>query len=375
VKSPAIPNLEGLDRLAFREGVDIRPTLVRVLTDLYVQKPAHTTEEEHHYTELVLQLIDAVDVPTRAIVARKLATYEGAPTAVVRRLARDVFEVAEPVLRHSSRIGGADLLDVIQDFGPRYAAVIATRCPPEPIRNQAAASGPADPGCSAPTGAERSRNVSPTDAEDFDGVDTPIEAVEMPPGLRLGELFFAASSAERRAILTNLDRDDVDPPAPPEAEQPNEAFGRLENAALQCRRPAFIGELASALGVDPGLAQRIVEDAAGEPMLVAVKAMGMPSEILLRILLFLDPAVGQSVPRVFDLARFYDRLTRKAASHVVASLRGTATMMRRAQAHQPVLWNDEADRGRRAAMEAARRPAGALPPVRREVPARRQGTT
>src|ERR1700731_3368805 len=89
VKAHSPPNLDGLDRLAFREGIDIRPTLVRVLTDLYVQKPAHTAEEERHYTELVLRLIDAVDISTRAIVAKKLATYAVAPAAVLRRLARD----------------------------------------------------------------------------------------------------------------------------------------------------------------------------------------------------------------------------------------------------------------------------------------------
>ena len=58
------PKLEGLDSLARRDGVDIRPTLVRVLTDLYVQKASHTSEEERHYTELVLRLLDSVDIPT-----------------------------------------------------------------------------------------------------------------------------------------------------------------------------------------------------------------------------------------------------------------------------------------------------------------------
>ena len=40
--SAIFPKLEGLDSLARRDGVDIRPTLVRVLTDLYVQKAAHS---------------------------------------------------------------------------------------------------------------------------------------------------------------------------------------------------------------------------------------------------------------------------------------------------------------------------------------------
>ena len=44
IVSAVFPKLEGLDSLARRDGVDIRPTLLRVLTDLYVQKPAHTSE-------------------------------------------------------------------------------------------------------------------------------------------------------------------------------------------------------------------------------------------------------------------------------------------------------------------------------------------
>ncbi|HYP10212.1 MAG TPA: DUF2336 domain-containing protein, partial [Xanthobacteraceae bacterium] len=34
----------------------MRPTLLRVLTELYVQRPTHTADEEHHYTELALRL-------------------------------------------------------------------------------------------------------------------------------------------------------------------------------------------------------------------------------------------------------------------------------------------------------------------------------
>ena len=42
------PKLDCLDSLARRDGVDIRPTLLRVLTDFSVQKSAHTVEEERH---------------------------------------------------------------------------------------------------------------------------------------------------------------------------------------------------------------------------------------------------------------------------------------------------------------------------------------
>ena len=59
LKSSAYPPLDSLVDLACRDGVDIRPTLLRVLTDLYVQKPAHSADEEAQYIELALGLIDA----------------------------------------------------------------------------------------------------------------------------------------------------------------------------------------------------------------------------------------------------------------------------------------------------------------------------
>ena len=44
------PALEGLVDLANRDGIDVSVTLLRVLTDLYVIKSSHSSEEERQYT-------------------------------------------------------------------------------------------------------------------------------------------------------------------------------------------------------------------------------------------------------------------------------------------------------------------------------------
>src|ERR1700690_4554372 len=85
-KSSVYPPLDSLVDLACRDGVDIRPTLLRVLTDLYVQKPAHSAEEETQYVELARGLIDAVDAATLAIVAARLSASPAAPAAILGRL-------------------------------------------------------------------------------------------------------------------------------------------------------------------------------------------------------------------------------------------------------------------------------------------------
>jgi hypothetical protein len=93
---PDEPNLNGLIELANREGVDVRPTVLRVMTDLYIQKPTHTAQEEQHFIELALPLIDLVDAGTRAIVAEKIAGYPAAPAAVRHRLLKELISVRPP---------------------------------------------------------------------------------------------------------------------------------------------------------------------------------------------------------------------------------------------------------------------------------------
>ena len=76
---PLFPGFDGLMTLSRREGVDIRPTLLRVLTDLYVQAASHSGDEERQFVELTSRLIDQVDDATRAAVRARLAIYPGTP--------------------------------------------------------------------------------------------------------------------------------------------------------------------------------------------------------------------------------------------------------------------------------------------------------
>src|SRR6202048_2966856 len=84
--SALFPGFDGLMTLSRREGVDIRPTLLRVLTDLYVQASTHSEDEARQFVELTSRLIDQVDDATRAAVRARLAIYPGTPVEVLRKL-------------------------------------------------------------------------------------------------------------------------------------------------------------------------------------------------------------------------------------------------------------------------------------------------
>jgi len=274
VKPFASNTLDSLVDLACRDGVDVRPTLLRVVTDLYVQKPAHSAEEETQFVELALGLADAVDPQTRATVAATLSAYPAAPAAVLRKL------------ENSTSTGVA----------------IAG----EPDRNE------------------------------------------------LIDLFFLASSEERRLILVNLDV------ASGQTERyhlpvASELLRRLENAALKNNPGEFSRILERALGISRDLAEKITRDNSGEPIVVAAKAIGIKAEVLQRILLFLNPVIGQSTHRLYDLSRLFEEISQVSAEYMLAIWR---TSLRRHSVHASVYWNDDRPDTRTTLKSASRRRHG-----------------
>ena len=278
--------LDSLVDLACRDGVDVRPTLLRVVTDLYVQKQTHTDEEETQYVELALGLIAAVDEQTRAAVAARLGGYAGAPQAVCSA-SPSRLPSRQPRRRHNLR-------------------------------------------------RHRRQRWRPASAPSHD----------------LIELFFTASAEERRLILINLDV--VAEPARQRRTPPADAIiQRLESTALQRNVAEFARMLERGLSVEHALAARIVHDASGEGIVVAAKALGMKADVLQRILLFLNPAIGQSVERVFELAQLYDDITWSAAEQMVAIWRQKGERLR--PRHAPVHYDDERTNARARATPARHR--------------------
>lgn len=275
MQSDQFPNLEGLLGLARNDGVDVRPTLLRVLTDFYVQKPTHSVEEERYYTELALRLIDGTHTVTLGIIATRLANYAGAPRTVVEHLSR--------YLTQTESTGIANELGV-----------------PD-----------------------------------------------------LSALFFDGDAVQRRLILLNVDYAPIAPMLPPRPT--NTLISRLEAAALTRSLGEAVPILEEAFGLSRIKAARVIEDRSGEPMLVAAKALAIPSEIFRRMILFLHPAIGHSVQRVYELAELYDEISVEAALRLITIWRDADVIRHRVSFHRALSWNDEKIRVRTAMTPAARR--------------------
>lgn len=315
----AFAGLEGLfDLAADGNGVDMYATLLRVLTDLYLQRPIHTPEDEHYYTELALRLIDATEVSERAALAARLASYPSAPQPVLERLARDVVEVAGPILERSPWLGSAEVKAPAAASGDAHGESIAT-----------------SPG-GAPQAAQARAAVNVAEASE------------------LSELFYAAKAPERRLILINLDYGPLIPSQPLPDIQRTDVW-RLESAALEHNAETLMRELERMLGISRAQARRIVNDELGEPIVVVAKAMDLPADALQGLLLFWSRWVGQPVDRICELADLYAKISTEAAYRLIAIWREDKRAENEPVEHEGIAWRAAAENARQASCEASRR--------------------
>ena len=301
--APLFPSFDGLLSLSRHEGVDIRPTLLRVLTDLYVQAPTHSEAEKRQFSELISRLVDGVDDSTRAAIRAKLMVCADTPPAVAERLGLAINRPApEPAIEFEA---------------PR------TETAPQPAQLRP------------------KLTMRPNEAAEIE------------------QMFAAAGSSERILILQSLEDSPLQPTTRPSPGRAARAVEALEMAAFACDLDSFAFELANILLLPAKAASAIVEDAGGEAIACACKATGMDEDVFLRVLLFLKPEVGVSVLEVFRLVRLYAVLTDRAALIMVAVWRG-ATLAKVRANYRPALHDDER-RPARPAAAAPQRNRPALP--------------
>ena len=307
---PSLPGFDGLITLSRREGVDIRPTLLRVLTDLYVQASSHSSDEARQFVELTSRLIDEVDDATRAAVRARLAVYPGTPVEVARKLG---LKAASP--------------DQRVPLAPEIPAI-------------SSAATPVKPSSEVQLRIASNLSMQPTDAAE------------------ISDMFFHASAGGRVLILHDLHDSQLRASARIPAARAARAIETLEMAAFAADIENFTLELGDALILPSRVAAQVVNDPGGEPLACAAKALDMPSAVFQRVLLFLNPEFGSSVNYVYRLSRLYDILSERSALIMLAAWRGSTLAAARAK-YRSSLYDDERHRVRSVSPQT--RPAPQLP--------------
>jgi hypothetical protein len=186
----------------------------------------------------------------------------------------------------------------------------------------------------------------------------PKEAAE------IHDMFFRADATQRALVLHNLAQTPLKAAPRIPTVRAKRAIQILEMAAIANDVENFTYELGDSLILPSRVAAQIVDDAGGEALAIAARALDMPSPNFQRILLFFKPEIGTSVDAVYRLSRLYDRLSDRSALVMLAAWRGSTLAVTRAK-YQSSLHESERQRARAGANQT--RPGvqpGSAPAVR-----------
>jgi uncharacterized protein (DUF2336 family) len=340
-----LPPLQSVVGLARSNGIDVRPTLLRVIVDQFVLDTRHPAAEVTRFGELVMNLIDKAGEDDRAIVAQKLADHPQTPRAVARRLAADTARVALPIIARSQALSDDDLFLAVRSGDADKALAVALR-DDIGIAALVALEDMDDPRIRAALAARARRLGPPPDAGDR------------------AMAFLAGGPAEREAIVAALALE-TRPALPPAAGADQERGRALERAALSGRAGALAIALTVQLGLPAATASRIAEDAGGEPLVVVARALDLGAEAATRLLIFALGEAGAAAGKLQALREFYAAMPRAVAAALVGGWQQALARPAdkpRSGRHQPATASDATDQvgARRAATPAsrpARRPA------------------
>ena len=324
-------SLERLVALGQSPEVNIRPVLLRVLVDLFVRKPHHSPADLAQFEEITQRLLDEADEETRLIVAGKLARHPAMPQALVDRFLAEQGQIAASVLEHApvapERLAAAaawgtpDMALAVAhrpDLDAQLVRTVAERPEREVLlallRNHA-----------APVDRSLFQYLVRRAREDEDLCRAVLGRPDAPPA-DLAPLFMLATRDQRASILLALRRDDLGPetlrPRLTEAQQA--ALLRVERSLLFPDTDSFDVALAAALGLAATEVWRIIDDPRGEPLAVALAAIGASAGLAARVFILSGPAIGHSVMAVRSLTLMVEDLGMRTAARLVAAMTGTA---------------------------------------------------
>jgi uncharacterized protein (DUF2336 family) len=321
-----LSGLEGLVALGKEGGLNMKPILLRVVTDQFVSKLRHPAADIRQYEELALQLIPEADVAIALAVAKRVGAHPDAPPSVVEKLLDKAPEVAAAVFATGAKIEPGKLTERAEWGSPAEAIAIAGR-----------------KGLDAKTAAALARRQetevlcalaanteAPLDAHAISFLlqrgrtDRELGLVVLARtdlAIDKSALFLLANSEQRVEMLAAARDGDVHPGAA-NTRTPQRDLDALADLAAAQKWGLFAIECAMRLGCDPRGVQEIIRDKSGEPLAVALAALGMQPADAARIFLSSEPGISHSVGRIRMLTRITSDLPVSAARRLMSAILG-----------------------------------------------------
>jgi uncharacterized protein (DUF2336 family) len=328
-----IGNVPGMPGAAGTWGGQRRDTMLLVLADMFaVHGERQSAQERANNEELMVRLAGEAGLVVRQEVAERLARHRNPPRRLVRLLAEDEIVVAKPLLRHSPALSDEDLALIVLTTTIEHARAAAERTAFGAALGDAIVATEDQEAILtmlrnpyATMSQDGIRRLCRTASGVQDIVDALLKRDNLEPAV-LADLFWYATSASREAILLRLSAHAL---WPAEQRRLNAPLRQADAANLKMaeeglsklllgrRIDDFRNLFSRAMGIGPLLAARIMKDDGGEPFAIACRAAGFSMAAYTTLLILYNPAVGQSVQRVFALGGISETIPRALAWHLL----------------------------------------------------------
>ena len=337
-------NLLDLKSLAENRASFARSALFDRVAGMLFESEGELSQEVRTLIDQILTgLIHQVEADVRKKVAWRLANLESAPRELIKVLASDEIEIAEPILFHSPVLTTEDLIAIVNAKSPEHREAIAKRAnvPAEVVSALVAVKEPrvietllANSGAVIPRAVFHDLVAL---AERTNSLCKPLtERRDMPKDLA-HQMFWFVSAALRQVIVgrfsinpQELDgvlaevlaekgltsRPSNDKGSHWTAGEVNALVGKAKARDV----PGFTKALAMVTGVDMAMATKIVSDIGGEPLAIACKSVGADKSQFTTIFLQLDfDRFGKPRPMSFleGVAKIYDVMPQARARAMV----------------------------------------------------------
>jgi uncharacterized protein (DUF2336 family) len=320
-----------LTSLASSERSNDQRIWLRIATDHFIATEPSDSGMIAEFVEAMTAKLAVADPATRLEIARKLASCARAPARLLAALRALDPDASDYVLEHAVACGNGELERAIA-AGGRGAIAVAKRKNLDPhivrtlISNDdvhvlVALAGNETARLEGPSLLDLLRRARRLAEQEGDRrlADALLERGRIGP--EHAALFLCAQPNQRIEILLAVQRSQLGRSPGSSIPMRSTSLDDLELAAVARQPKRFVALLAEALDCSRDLAHAIVHDATGEPLAVALTALGAANEVVVRVLISNDLMAGANYQRIRALARLNNALNRNAAMMVIAALR------------------------------------------------------
>ncbi|GEP10860.1 hypothetical protein [Methylobacterium gnaphalii] len=326
------PDMTGLIELSRDPGLDLKPVILRVQTDLFLAAPIRDRAVLSSFASLATGLISTVDEETLLTVARKLAPCPETPQAVLAALAARGGEACREVI-DSAVVLEPSVIAAALESGADIGAAIAARAERD-LRSRRSPAAPTQPATSDAAldraGFDDLMNRARQDGDvaaallarsDIAAADLAPLWLHAEPAVRLKIHEAVAATAALRSH----------PPAPRGLGETLTGLSR--NGDVK----GFTAALAGALGLPANFLASAPNPASRYDLLtLALRAADLSEAEAVYVFLTLNATVARSADRVFSLVQLFRSLTRPASRDLLAAVLDVRLQERAASAeHRP----------------------------------------